>query len=147
MKKVWEHLLIGVLGGLLYIGLEVLWRGHSHWTMFLLGGICFVSIGLLNEFWPGMPLIGQMAAGALIVSAAELVVGLIVNVWLSWNVWDYSYLPGNLWGQVSLPYAALWFLLSGVAAFAEDLMHDVIDWLGGRRAHRRKPQPHARKPH
>ena len=133
MKKFWEHALIGLLGGLIYVGLELLWRGHSHWTMFLLGGVCFVTIGILDEVWPHMPLPVQMAIGALAVTAAELITGLIVNVWLGWDVWDYSGLPGNLLGQISLPYTAVWFLLSGVAAMAEDALHDLFDWIGRRR--------------
>lgn len=127
MRKVWEHALIGAVGGLIYGGLELLWRGHSHWTMFVLGGICFVAIGILNEIWPGMPMIAQMAAGALIVTAAEFVTGCIVNLWLGWDIWDYSNIPHNLLGQVCTPYTFLWFLLSSVAVLVEDAIHDILD--------------------
>ena len=37
-----------------------------------------------------------MAAGAIIITLLELIVGTIVNIILGWNVWDYSNLPGNL---------------------------------------------------
>ena len=46
---------------------------------------------------------------------AELGAGLILNVWLKLDIWDYSRLPGNLWGQVCLKYALLWVVLAGTA--------------------------------
>ena len=44
-----KYLFLFNVGGLLYILIELIWRGRSHWTMFLLGGICFVFLGLINE--------------------------------------------------------------------------------------------------
>ena len=38
-----------LIGGRLYTWLELACRGRTHWTMFILGGLCFVIIGLLNE--------------------------------------------------------------------------------------------------
>ena len=71
---------------------SLLWRGRSHWTMFILGGVCFVLIGLLNEGIPWeMPLVLQGVMGsACIVTPLEFVTGCIVNLWLGWGVWDYS---------------------------------------------------------
>ena len=43
------HSGMAVLGGLAYMGVELLWRGRTHWTMGVLGGVCFVVIGRLNE--------------------------------------------------------------------------------------------------
>ena len=47
-----KYLVLMATGGLLYVALELIWRGRSHWTMFLLGGICFVALGLINEVLP-----------------------------------------------------------------------------------------------
>lgn len=47
-----KYLFLFNVGGLLYILIELIWRGRSHWTMFLLGGICFVFLGLINEVLP-----------------------------------------------------------------------------------------------
>ena len=44
------EIVLGLIGGLLYTWIEMLWRGYTHWTMFLLGGGCFVVLGLLNEY-------------------------------------------------------------------------------------------------
>ena len=129
MKKLLYHIPIFMIGGLLYMLVEILWRGHSHWTMFLLGGICFVSIGLLNEIWPSMRLWQQMILGALIVTAAELVVGIIVNIWLGWHVWDYSSVPFNFMGQICLPYFFAWMGLSAIAVPVEDWVHKLFGHL------------------
>ena len=48
--------------------------------------------------------------------------GLILNVWLKLDIWDYSRLPGNLWGQVCLKYALLWVVLAGTAIVLFDWM-------------------------
>ena len=132
MRPVLIHGVLGVLGGLAYVGIEILWRGHSHWTMFVLGGLCFVLIGLLNEVLPqDTPLVEQMFFGALLVTAAELLAGLVLNRWLGLGVWDYSAMPCNLWGQVCLAYAILWFGLSAPAVILEDYMHHW--WFGARK--------------
>ena len=42
--------ILGLIGGRLYTWIELLCRGYTHWTMFILGGGCFVVLGLLNEY-------------------------------------------------------------------------------------------------
>ena len=39
-----KYLFLFDVGGLLYILIELAWRGWSHWTMFILGGICLSGI-------------------------------------------------------------------------------------------------------
>ncbi len=110
-------------GGALYFIFETLWRGYSHWTMFVLGGLCFVLVGGLNEFLPWeMPLLKQMLIGGLIITVGELLTGIVVNLWLGWNVWDYTLLPGNLWGQICPQYSLLWVLLSGPIIILDDIL-------------------------
>ena len=61
-----KYLFLFDVGGLLYILIELLWRGWSHWTMSILGGICFVFLGLINEILPWqMPLWQQILIGAI----------------------------------------------------------------------------------
>ena len=111
------------------MGVELLWRGRTHWSMGVLGGLCFVLIGLLDEYWPDMPLWAQCVTGAGIVTALELATGLIVNVWLGLNVWDYADMPCNLWGQICPQFSAAWVGLSWVAAQAENSVHWVVNAL------------------
>lgn len=112
-----------ITGGALYFIFELFWRGFSHWTMFVLGGLCFVLVGGLNEFLPRkMPLLLQMVCGGLIITVGELLTGIVVNLWLGWSVWDYSALPGNLWGQICWQYSLLWVLLSGPIIILDDIL-------------------------
>lgn len=121
MKQLSKGLFLFAVGGLLYYLIEILWRGYSHLSMFVLGGICFVLIGLINEFlsWD-MPLWKQMLIASLVVTVAEFVAGAILNIWLVLDIWNYSNLRFNLLGQISLGYSALWFLLSLPAILFDD---------------------------
>ena len=110
-----------VTGGILYVLLEIIWRSHSHWTMFLLGGLCFVCLGLINEIIPWeMPLWKQVLIGACIVTGLEFITGIIVNLMLHWNVWDYSTMPGNILGQICPQYFILWLPVSLIAIVLDD---------------------------
>lgn len=110
-------------GGWIYYMIEILWRGHSHWTMYLLGGLCFAIIGILNEFTDKcIPLAKQALFGTIIVTVLEFATGCIVNLWLHWDVWDYSHIPLNLLGQICLPYMLLWIPLSVVAIVLDDYL-------------------------
>lgn len=121
MHRFCKGLLLAGIGGLIYAVLELLYRGRTHWTMMVLGGVLFVLIGLLNEVLPwDMPLVLQGLLGALAVTGAELAAGLILNVRLGLGIWDYSNVPLNLWGQICLPFSALWVLLSAVAVVLDD---------------------------
>lgn len=123
------HSVLAVIGGLVYMGIETLWRGHSHWSMGVLGGLCFALIGLLDEWQEHPPLRLQMLQGAVIVTVLELLVGLVVNRWLGWNVWDYSDMPFNLWGQVCPQFAVAWFFLSAAAVKMENMLHYMLEIL------------------
>lgn len=121
MKTWGKGFLLFLVGGLIYFWLEVLWRGYSHWSMFLLGGLCFVLCGLINEVvsWE-IPLPIQMLISAILITILEFATGCIVNLWLGWQVWDYSKLHFQLLGQISLKSSIIWFLLSGVGIILDD---------------------------
>lgn len=72
---------LALIGGLCYGAVEVLWRGYTHWTMLVLGGVLFVLLGGLNEWltWD-MPLALQAILGAVVVTAAEFLAGLAANM-------------------------------------------------------------------
>ena len=39
---------IFLIGGALYNLIEILWRGYTHWSMFIVGGLCFQLIGYIQ---------------------------------------------------------------------------------------------------
>lgn len=121
MKLYLKYLFLFAVGGLLYNFLELFYRSWTHWTMFLLGGLCFVCLGLINEIisWE-IPLWQQTVAGACIITVLEFVTGCIVNLWLEWGVWDYSGMLGNVLGQICPQFFALWQLVSLAGIILDD---------------------------
>lgn len=127
MNKLLKYYTLGTLGGVIYVFIELMWRGYSHWSMFLLGGICFIALGLINEVIPWeMPLMAQMFIGCVIITALEFITGCIVNLWLGWDVWDYSDLPYNLLGQISLKSSVGWYFLSAVGIVLDDWLRYIF---------------------
>lgn len=140
------ELFLFLVGGRIYTWIELLWRGRTHWTMFLLGGICFVIMGLLNEHifpWE-MTFALQSLTSAGIITIFEFLTGCIVNIWFGWQVWDYSKLPCNLLGQVCLYFFLLWIPLSAVGIILDDWIRYIIYILIGK--HFKKMQSRE-KPH
>lgn len=129
MRRALKPLILIAIGGLLYVLIEYLWRGYSHWTMFIVGGLAFWMIGYINEYidW-NMPLCKQMAIGSLIVTCLEFISGFLINIVLGWQVWDYSNLPFNILGQICLPFSTIWFFISFLAIVADDYLRY---WLFG----------------
>lgn len=120
-----KYIFLFWFGGSTYVTLEVLWRGYSHWTMLLLAGIVFIILGLLNEIWDwNDSLVKQVVVGTTIATVLEFITGCIVNLWLGWNVWDYTGIPGNILGQVCIPFTILWGIISLVAI----VIDDIIRW-------------------
>ena len=102
--KIWKKCMLFSLGGTGYMGLELLWRGWSHGSMFVAGGSCFLLLGALGgSRWP-LPC--KTLAGAGVITGVELLAGLLVNS--SYGVWDYRRMPLNFRGQICLPFALLW---------------------------------------
>ena len=125
LKIITKYLFLGAIGSIIYMSFEILWRGYTHWTMGILGGICFICLGLINELlsWE-TPLVLQMLIGSIIITVLEFITGCIVNLWLDWNIWDYSDLPYNLLGQISLFSSIGWIGLSLVGI----VLDDYIRW-------------------
>ena len=111
MKTVLEFLTVYMFGALGYGGLELLWRGHTHWTMLLLGGLCFMLMYLIDTRM-AVRLWQKWVLSAAVITTLEFLCGCIVNLRLGWNVWDYSALRGNLLGQICPQYALCWLVLS-----------------------------------
>ena len=102
-----------LLGGTGYVTLELLYRGRSHISMFLAGGLCFLLLGRLEKGYPRLPGAVRPVLGAVIITLVELATGLLFN--RDYRVWDYRGLPGNLWGQVCPRFFLLWIPLAWAA--------------------------------
>ncbi len=100
-----------LFGGIAYVLLELLWRRRSHISMFFAGGIAFLLLFALFAKIE-MPLFVKCLLGGTVITAVEFIAGAIVNIRLRLAVWDYSNMPMNLYGQISLPFSLGWCLLS-----------------------------------
>ena len=123
--KIWKNAVLFYLGGCAYMGLELLWRGRSHGSMFVAGGACFLLIGELNHVRPRLPLPLRAAVGAGIVTMVELGIGLLCN--RSYDVWDYRDQPGNFLGQICPLYTFLWVPVSLMALYLHDALSQRIE--------------------
>ena len=103
MKQLAKASILFLIGGVFYYMTEIVVRGYSHWTMFLAGGLIFLLIGFENQGirWE-WALTSQMFLSCITITVCEFITGLIVNVWLKMDVWDYSMKPYNLLGQICL---------------------------------------------
>ena len=111
------YAVIFLFGAAGYSLLEMLWRGYTHWTMMLAGGVCFCAVYFINNHFYSIPLVLRCLLCTVAITAIEFVFGVVVNLALKWNVWDYSSMPFNILGQICPLYSVLWFALSFVLVY------------------------------
>lgn len=110
MSIKWD-MVVFLIGGVTYAMIEIMWRGNTHWTMLLLGGLCFLTLYKLFGYINNYSLIEKCVLGAIVITALEFIVGCIVNLIFHMNVWNYSRMPLNLSGQICILYSTLWGFL------------------------------------
>ena len=111
--NLYKKLAVFLVGGTAYVGVELLWRGRSHPSMFAAGGLCLLLIGALEDQENELPLPARMLLGSAIITMVELGTGLLVNQ--NYTVWDYRDMPGNFRGQICPQFCLLWLPLTAVA--------------------------------
>jgi len=122
LRKIKEYSFVYGIGSALYCLIEILWRGFTHWSMAIAGGLCFSLIYAANNRFPKLRLWKKCILDSTIITAVEFVAGLFVNKLMHWNVWDYSDLFPNLFGQICLLYSVLWFFISVPANYLCSLL-------------------------
>ncbi len=123
MKKLLKYAVLFIVGGLAYIGIEILWRGRTDITSFIMGGIAMIVTGSLNEFYEWyMPIWYQMFISGAFITAMEFIVGTLFNA--DYHIWDYRDLWLNINGQICIGYSILWCGLSLIGI----LLDDFIRW-------------------
>jgi uncharacterized membrane protein len=122
LKNFLKELVLFTIGGVIYNLIEIAYRGYTHWSMFIVGGICFCLVGLINEFfdWDFPTFHSQCIIGAIIITTLEYISGYIVNIKLGWYVWDYSNKFLNINGQICLQSFVYWIILSAIAILLDD---------------------------
>lgn len=126
--KMFENIIIFLCFGLSYYFIEIMFRGYSHYSMFLLSGLCGFLIGLINEVNKDIPLYLQAIIGTIIGTVGEGITGIFVNIIFNLNVWDYSDLPFTFFfGQCNLLFCIAWFFLSIIAIKLDDKIRGLFE--------------------
>ncbi|MCH5191919.1 MAG: hypothetical protein J1F23_07120 [Oscillospiraceae bacterium] len=125
MNKKARCLLIFLFGGVIYGAIEVISRGYTHWSMIITGGSALLSIYIINEALTGISVFIKAIAGAIVITTLELTVGIIVNKIFMFGVWDYSELPINFLGQISVIFSVGWYFLSIFGFFLCDKFNAI----------------------
>ena len=100
-------------GGVIYPMLEIFCRGRTDVSMAVAGGVCLCLINrICNGDLKSSPLTLKCFAGSAIITSVEFATGVLVNIVMKLDVWDYSDIPLNIMGQICLPFSILWFVLT-----------------------------------
>ena len=121
-----KYFTLFMTGALVYMTIEILWRGHTHWTMGIIGGIVLILVGLINEFDRDIPLLVQAPLASIIITSLEYISGYVLNIKLGLNIWDYSHMPLNVDGQVCLPASILWMFVGLIGVLLDDWVRSTF---------------------
>jgi hypothetical protein len=126
MKK---NVFLFLTGGTVYPTLEIICRGKTDISMAAAGGVCLCLIDkVCNKKLKNMPLNIRCFAGSTIITFVEFITGLLVNVALKMDVWDYSAMPLNILGQICVPFSLLWYVAT-LPAMEIGTIYEKIDVL------------------
>lgn len=101
------------MGGVIYQIIEILWRGHTHWSMFFAGGFGILIIdGIFNTFEKYISATTILILCGVSLTCIEFLSGCIFNICLKKDIWDYSQIKGNILGQICPIYTLYWSILS-----------------------------------
>ncbi len=120
------YLALFLIGGAAYNVLEYFWRGYSHWTMAIDGGICLVGIFAICTKTE-LNFIYKVLLSACLITTVEFVSGLVINKYFKLNVWDYSDVPYNILGQICPRYMLLWVALCVPVVAVIDIMYSLAE--------------------
>ena len=130
MKKFIGKLGLFLSCGFIYCMIEILFRGWSHWSMFVLAGFlgvfCIDSINNVLSF--DCDYIVQIIISTILCTIGEGISGIILNVWLQLNVWDYSKMTFGtfFFGQCNVLFCFAWMLIISIIIFYCDAYNYYI---------------------
>ncbi len=111
MKALKIYPTVFLTGGIAYCLLETLWRGYTHISMGLAGGICLMGLYCIDERFEHVSVFLKAGVGALLITAVEFIFGCVVNLMMGLSVWDYSHMYMNILGQVCPLFTIVWFFI------------------------------------
>ena len=129
------YTIIFIVSGFIYTALEILWRGYTHWTMFVCAGLCGLAMANINNNWLEFDTDFriQIVASALVCTSMEFIFGMIFNG--DFTIWDYRGLWGTIhWlgDQVNILFFGVWMIISLFGL-------PFLDWMQWKLGLERKP--------
>ncbi len=111
-----------------YILIELMWRGRSHWSMMIVGGLCGLFAGSLVKIplLSGLPVLALALIGTVATLFIELISGCILNRRLRLGVWDYTGKRFAILGQICPQYGAAWFFLMPAVMWFADMFRYIL---------------------
>ncbi len=124
-KKDGKIFAVGAIG---YILIEILWRGHSHWSMAAAGGLSLLAVTKICDKLKNRSLLIKSLIGGGVITLIEFVFGVIFNIFFKMSVWDYSDIPGNFLGQICPQYSLFWCVLSFFIVLFKNHFHILEEY-------------------
>lgn len=121
-----EQIMIFGIFGALYYSLELIYDGTSHWGMFVCAGLTGVTSSYILKHYNRLSMVIKALLITMVILILEFISGYILNIYFNLNVWDYSLLPFNLYGQICLYFGLIWFFLFGPFIF---WLEPAIKWI------------------
>lgn len=128
MKQLNKRLMIALgtfmIGGFIYCVIELLFRGYTDISMYILAGFCAVIMSGINDLFSfDMQFPLQVGIASVACIFGEYVTGLLVNQ--NFEIWDYRGLPGTFAdGQLNVIFCLAWV---GLSIIGIPLL-DYIEW-------------------
>lgn len=122
-KKVLYYFILFGMGAFGYGLIEIMWRGYTHPSMALAGGIGMPILSVIEQKFKNLKFVYRCISGGLTILSIEFMFGFIFNVWLGMHVWDYSTVPLNFKGQICFLYFTLWCFMCAPLLICADLAY------------------------
>lgn len=126
MKAAVKYLLLLSFSGVIYVSLELAFRGRSHLSMLYCAMFCAIPIIMLNDIFSyEMDYFLQVIICTFFCTLFELIFGIIFNQFH--DIWDYRNMPGSLFnGQICLIFILVWAAISAIFIVIMDLIDYFI---------------------
>ena len=127
MRKILKYAVCFGIGGTGYGIIELIYRRRTHWTMIIAGGVCFVLFSVIEKCARESALLVKAVLCSGAVTAVELIFGVVCNIILKMNIWDYKDQKFNLLGQICPKFSLIWGVLGIVFMPLAKLICERID--------------------
>lgn len=123
-EEILKDSVVYITGAVMYMGIEILFRGYTYLLMGLVGGLAFLLIGQINTK-RNIGLLWQGLIGSAIVTFLELTVGSTLLT-KGIRMWDYSGQWLNYKGLICPLFSLFWLFLSIAAAVLDDTLRHLL---------------------